>query len=165
MHAHDCPCCKDVSEVTSSWKDTESQPDEVCPLSLLPPQYWDLVGPAVLGEETTFSSHQPNPRSPFQRRNGLAKKCITDGNAVICIGSDDEDEHHVTQSRRRSEFLVEGTTSHNRQSFEDRQKQRERDMAILEEEREQNRLAQERRQGAGRHRAWGRPAATPEGFW
>lgn len=33
------------------------------------------------------------------------------------------------------------------------------------EEEEQSKLADGRRQRAGRHRAWGRPAATPEGYW
>lgn len=49
--------------------------------------------------------------------------------------------------------------------FQERQAERARLIALDEEEREQTRLADERRQRAGKHRAWGQPPPTPEGYW
>ncbi|PWN24313.1 hypothetical protein BCV69DRAFT_310135 [Microstroma glucosiphilum] len=106
--------------------------------------YWDLVGPSV--------------SSPVAGGITIARKAVV---STSTAASPISDAHPAPRDSGYSRVHISKADA----GFQERQSERARLIALDEEEREQARLADERRQRAGKHRAWGQPPPTPEGYW
>ncbi|CAO1623186.1 unnamed protein product [Sympodiomycopsis kandeliae] len=102
--------------------------------------YWDAVGHST----TAVSPTPPLASRPARNMTRTGSDCNHSTSprtgAITIDGSDDEEEESYPNDTRWT----------SRRAHEQRRKEQQEQAA---------------RQKSGRHRAWGRPAATPEGYW
>ncbi|CAO1635109.1 unnamed protein product [Parajaminaea phylloscopi] len=158
MHAHDCPCCKDywdtVGRMATADRDnagassSSSGATGVLPSSA-------AAWRRITSDSATALEQPANPAVPTIADCTTAKKETTasrplQGDEPIRRDSAGADHYE----RMRELGRAQGQASTGQPGVREDS-----------EEAEQTRLAEERRQQAGRHRAWGQPAPTPEGYW
>jgi hypothetical protein len=109
--------------------------------------YWDLVGPPAVTPAGGGADIAPSGTGSV-KKSTISTVVSNADPSVLCRSVSDRVPTSVADAE-----------------FQERQAERARLIALDEEEREQARLADERRQRAGKHRAWGQPPPTPEGYW
>ncbi|CAO1622258.1 unnamed protein product [Jaminaea pallidilutea] len=145
MHAFDCPCCKN---------------------------YWNTVGRITSSTNHTGDDNNNGGMRRVISECGLRAPPATrpDNRQTGKSAVDAIDVEAAAQRQTKSKQPRASDTFEEMRALGRRCRAAVGDPSLTdgdeeEEEREQSRLAAERRQRAGRHRAWGEPAPTPEGYW